>query len=77
MRFPGSSAGKESACNVGDPSSITGWGRSAGEREGYPLRYSGLKNPMDCVLDGVTESQARLSNFHFHFIFVLLVEFEQ
>ena len=25
MGFPGSSAGKELACNAGDPSSIPGW----------------------------------------------------
>ena len=29
------------------------------------------------AVDGVTKSRARLSEFHFHFIFVLLVEFEQ
>ena len=29
--FPGSSAGKESACNAGDPSSIPGLGGSPGE----------------------------------------------
>jgi len=38
--FPGSSAGKESACNAGDPSSIPGLGRSPGEGIGYPLQYS-------------------------------------
>ena len=38
--FPSSSFGKESACNAGDPSSIPGWGRSPGERIGYPLQYS-------------------------------------
>ena len=38
--FPGSSAGKESTCNAGDPSSIPGWGRSHGEGTGYPLQYS-------------------------------------
>ena len=38
--FPGSSAGKESACNVGDPSSVPGSGRSPGEGIGYPLQYS-------------------------------------
>ena len=32
--------GKESACNAGDPSSIPGSGRSAGEGIGYPLQYS-------------------------------------
>ena len=40
MGFLGSSAGKESACNAGDPSSIPGLGRSAGEGIGYPLQYS-------------------------------------
>ena len=38
--FPNSSIGKESACNSGDPSSIPGSGRSAGEGIGYPLQYS-------------------------------------
>ena len=38
--FPGSSVGKESACNSGNPSSIPGLGRSAGEGIGYPLQYS-------------------------------------
>ena len=40
MGFPGSSAGKESACNAGDPSSIPGSGRSPGEEINYPLQYS-------------------------------------
>ena len=34
------SVGKESACNVGDPSSIPGLGRFAGKGIGYPLKYS-------------------------------------
>ena len=38
--FPGSSVGKESACNAGDPGSIPGLGRSTGEGIGYPLQYS-------------------------------------
>ena len=37
--FPGGSAGKESACNAGDPGSIPGSGRSPGEGIGYPLQY--------------------------------------
>ena len=37
--FPGRSAGKESACNAGDLSSIPVSGRSAGEGVGYPLQY--------------------------------------
>ena len=38
--FPHSSVGKESACNAGDPGSVPGSGRSAGEGIGYPLQYS-------------------------------------
>ena len=45
--FPDSSVGKESLCNAGDPGSIPGLGRSAGEEIGYPLQYSSLENSMD------------------------------
>ena len=38
--FPGSSVGKESAYNAGDPDLIPGSGSSAGEGIGYPLQYS-------------------------------------
>ena len=38
--FCGSSAGKESACNAGDPSSIPGSGRPPIGGIGYPLQYS-------------------------------------
>ena len=55
MGFPCGSAGKESVCNAGDMSSITGLGRSHEERKGYPLQYSGLANSMDCIVHGVTE----------------------
>ena len=44
---PGSSAGKESTCNVGDLGSIPGSGRSPGEGNGNPLWYSCPGNPMD------------------------------
>ena len=40
LEFPGSTVGKESTCNAGDPGSIPGLGRSAGEGIGYPLQYS-------------------------------------
>ena len=43
--FPGSSAGKESACNSGDPDSIPGSGISSTEGIDYPLQYSGLEIP--------------------------------
>ena len=38
--FPGSSAGKESTCNTGDPGLIPGSERPSGEGLGYPLQYS-------------------------------------
>ena len=38
---------KASACSVGDPYSIPGWGRSPGEGNGNPLQYSCLENPME------------------------------
>ena len=44
MGFPGSSDGKESACNAVDWGSIPGLGGSPGEGNGYPLQYSGLEN---------------------------------
>ena len=40
LGFPGSSAGQESTCSAGDPSSIPGLGRAPGEGIGYPLQYS-------------------------------------
>ena len=45
--LPGSSDGKESACNAGDPDSIPGLGRSPGEGNGNPLQYSCLENSID------------------------------
>ena len=43
--FPGGSAGKDSAHNVEDLSSVPGLGRSPGEGKVYLLQYSGLENP--------------------------------
>ena len=45
--FPGGSEVKVPSCNVGDPGSIPGSGRSPGEGNGNPLQYSCLENPMD------------------------------
>ena len=42
VSFPGSSAGKESACNAGDPGSIPGSGRSSGEGIVSPSPLLGL-----------------------------------
>ena len=65
LGFPCGSAGKESTCNAGDLSLTPGLGRSLGEGNGYPLHYSGLENPMDSIVHGVTKSQTWLSDFHF------------
>ena len=68
MGFPGGSADKESTCNAGDLGSIPGLGRSLGERKGYPLRYSGLENSVDCIVLRVAKSDTteRLSlSLHF------------
>ena len=47
MGFSGDSGGKESICSAGELGLIFGLGRSPGERNGYPLQYSCLGNPMD------------------------------
>ena len=65
--FPGGSDGKESACNVGDPGSIPGLGRSPGEGNGNPLQYTCLENSMNerawrAIVHGVTKSRTRLSD---------------
>ena len=60
------SAGKESACNVGDLGSNHGLGRYPGEGKGYPLLISGLENSIDSIAHGVAKSLTRLSDFHFH-----------
>ena len=72
LGFPGGSEGKASACNVGDPGSIPGSGRSPGEGNGYPLKDSCLENSMDggawwAAVHGVAKSRARLSDFTFTF----------
>ena len=45
--FPGSSNGKESACNVGDLGSIPELGKSLEEGYGNALQYSCLENSKD------------------------------
>ena len=62
------SDGKESAYNAGDPGSIPWSRRSPGERNGNPLQYSYLENPMDkgdwhVAVPGVAKSQTRLNDF--------------
>ena len=47
--FPGSSDGREPACNTGELRSTSGWERSRGEWNGYPLQYSCL----ECIAIGL------------------------
>ena len=67
VSFAGGSNCKESACNVGDPGSITGLVRSPVEGNGYLLQCSCLENSMDrgvwwATIFQVAKSQTQLSN---------------
>ena len=62
LGFPDSSEVKVSAWNAGNPGSIPGLGRSAGEEHGNPLQFSCLENPMDrgawwAAVHGVAKSR--------------------
>ena len=62
LGFPGSSVGKEFACNAGDAGSFPEWGRHPGEGNDKPLQFSFLENPMDrgawqATVHGVTSNQ--------------------
>ena len=68
LGFPGGSDDKASACNAGDPGSISGSGRSPAEGNGNPLQHSCLENSMDegawwATVHGVAKRQTRLSDF--------------
>ena len=65
--FPCSLEGKESACSAGNLGSMPGSGRSFGEGNDNPLRYSYLENPIDrgtwqAIVHWVAKSWTRLSN---------------
>ena len=64
--MPGGLDGKESACNVGDPDSTPGSGRSPGKGSGIPFQYSCLENSMyreawQAIAHGVAKSHTQLS----------------
>ena len=65
MGFPGGSLVKNTPVNAGDLGSIPGSGRSLGEGNGNPLKYSCLENPMDrgAWWATVTRSQTWLSDW--------------
>ena len=56
---------------MGHLASIPGLGRSPGDGKGYSPQYSGLENPMNCIVHGVTKSKTWLSDFHFTLLFLL------
>ena len=70
MGFPDGSAGKDSPCNAGDKGDVDsppGLGKSTGERNGNPVQYSYLKNPMDrgawwATVHGIAENWTRLKS---------------
>jgi len=72
MGFPGGSDSEESVCKAGDLTWVRSLGQedSPGEKNGYPLQYSCLENPMDrgawrATVHGVAKSQTQLTDFHF------------
>ena len=65
--FPGGSVGKDSARNVGDPSSIPGLGRSPREGNGNSFQYFSLENFTNrgawwATVHGVTKCWTRLND---------------
>ena len=67
-------AGKESACNAGDPGSIPRLGRSPGEGKGFPFQYCGLENSMDYTVYGVAKSLTTFTHSIFPSIRVVFNE---
>ena len=66
--FPGGSVIKNLPANAGNESSIPRLGRSPGEGNGYPLRYSCLGNPTDreswwATVHGVAKNQTWLHHW--------------
>ena len=66
ISFPGGSMVKNPSANARDTGSIPGSGRSSGERNGNPLQYSCLGNPMhregwQAIVDGVAKSRTQLT----------------
>ena len=73
MGFPGGSDWKESACNVGDPGSVPGLGRSPGEGKNYPLQYYCLENSMErgawwATVHGVAKREMQIEAIMRHYL---------
>ena len=61
-----------------DLGSMLGWRRSPGEEDDYSLQYSCLENSMDrgawqSIVYEAAKNQTRLSDKHFHFHPILIV----
>jgi len=54
--FPDGSDGREFACNIGDPGSIPGFGRSPGEGNGILLRMLYGQRSLAGYIHGITKS---------------------
>ena len=67
--FPGSSDGKESACNAGDLGLIPGLERFPEEGSGNPLQFSCLENSMDRPWDWKVTERLTLLLLHLDFGF--------
>ena len=72
ISFLGGSDSKQSACNVGDPGSIPGSGRSLGEGNGSLLQYSCLEDSMDRSLAGCSPKSTEWLSLLFFFACLLL-----
>ena len=65
--FHSSLAGKESTEKQEIPVRSLGWEDPLEKGKAtYPLQYSGLENPMDCIVHGLAKSRTLLSDFYFH-----------
>ena len=67
LGFPGGSVVKNLLANARDVGLIPALGRSPGKRNGTPLQYCCLENPMDrgawwATVHGVTKSHTQLSD---------------
>ena len=64
--FPGGSAGKESACNVGDLVLIPGWEDPLEKGTAtHSSILAGEFHGLYCIVHGVAKSWTQLSDIHF------------
>ena len=81
--FPGGSDGKESACNVGDLSSMPVLGRSPGEGQGYPSsivawRIPWTEEPSGLWSIGLQElDTSEWLTFHLSYIYIKVKQIHQ